>query len=58
MYAIRSYYVVHEIVEFEMARIRALPFFAENDKKKYFDLLPETSSLKRDYLELAAMPAA
>ncbi len=49
--------LVHEIVEFEMARIRALPFFAENDKKKYFDLLPETSSLKRDYLELAAMPA-
>lgn len=43
--------MVHNIVEENIAKVKDLPFFAENDKKKYFDLLPDTSELKKKYLE-------
>ncbi|MGE0084593.1 MAG: hypothetical protein AB7S75_09235 [Desulfococcaceae bacterium] len=46
---------VKEIVEIKMEKIKSLPFFAENDKKKYFDLLPEESPLKAEYNRLISM---
>jgi hypothetical protein len=48
---------VHTIVNRKMEEIRALPFFASNDKAKYFEMLPESSPLKQEYLKLMAMPA-
>ncbi len=46
---------VQEIVGIKMEKMKALPFFAENDKKKYFDLLPEESRLKTEYRRLISM---
>lgn len=54
---IRSYLdTVKKIVGIKMEQIRALPFFEDNDKKKYFDLLPEESPLKKEYLRFLDMP--
>ena len=47
--------MVHDIVELKMARIKALPFFEKNEKARYFELLPDTSSLKKAYHELIEM---
>ncbi len=47
--------VVQEIVRLKMEAIKKLPFFAPNDKQKYFELLPEESSLKRDYQAMVEM---
>jgi hypothetical protein len=47
---------VHTIVNRKMEEIRALPFFSANDKTTYFEMLPDTSPLKRDYLTLLSMP--
>ncbi|MGA9408729.1 MAG: hypothetical protein WBW71_16465, partial [Bacteroidota bacterium] len=44
-----------EIVQRKMNAIKALPFFAENDKKKYFELLPDNSNPKREYAKLVRM---
>lgn len=44
--------LVHEIVQEKFESIRNQPFFERNDKAKYFDLLPESSSLKKKYREL------
>jgi len=41
--------VVEIIVNKNLEAVKKLPFFAENDKKKYFDLLPESSPLKQKY---------
>src|SRR3954468_9493446 len=41
--------MVHDIVERQIAEIRALPFEAGNDKTKYFDLLPDTSQVRQMY---------
>lgn len=46
---------VREIVRLKMEAIKSLPFFAENDKKKYFDLLPDSSPLKCAYRQLLSM---
>lgn len=46
---------VQEIVNIKMEKIKSLAFFAENDKKKYFDLLPEESPLKTEYRQLISM---
>lgn len=46
--------MVHGIVEMKMARVRALPFFEKNEKSRYFELLPDTSSLKQAYENLIA----
>lgn len=48
--------LVHDLVERKIAEIRSLPFFAKNDKAKYFELLPESSPLKSDYAKLQSMP--
>jgi len=47
--------MVHEMVIVKMESVRDLPFFKNNDKKKYFDLLPDNSQLKKDYFELISM---
>jgi hypothetical protein len=38
-----------------MAAIKELPFFTQNDKQKYFDMLPEESPLKKDYKTMLGM---
>ena len=44
--------MVNDIVEMKMERVRSLPFFEKNEKTRYFELLPDTSSLKQTYHEL------
>ena len=47
--------LVHEIVQLKLEEIKRLPFFAQNDKQKYFELLPEENPLKKDYRTLLEM---
>lgn len=47
--------MVHDIVEMKMEKVRSLPFFEKNEKARYFDLLPDTSTLKKAYQDLLAM---
>jgi hypothetical protein len=47
--------LVQQIVHINMEAIKKLPFFAQNDKKKYFDLLPNESPLKKDYQTMLTM---
>jgi hypothetical protein len=49
--------MVHEIVCKKMEEIRKQPFFKDNDKSKYFELLPEESFLRKKYEELVKMKA-
>jgi len=49
--------IVHEIVQIKMEAIKNLPFFKINDKRKYFDLLPDNSLMKKDYFKLISMKA-
>ncbi|MBT4033850.1 MAG: hypothetical protein HOB84_09000 [Candidatus Marinimicrobia bacterium] len=44
--------MVQDIVEMKMENVRALPFFEKNEKSRYFELLPDTSSLKKSYHDL------
>ncbi|MBU4258483.1 MAG: hypothetical protein KKI12_02660 [Proteobacteria bacterium] len=46
---------VQEIVRIKMDRIKKQPFFKNNEKSKYFDLLPEESPLKKAYNKLLNM---
>jgi len=46
---------VWEIVRIKMEAIKKEPFFEGNDKSKYFELLPDESSLKRDYKKFLNM---
>jgi hypothetical protein len=43
---------VSTIVAKKLEEVKKLPFFQENDKSKYFDLLPESSPLKQVYRTL------
>lgn len=47
--------LVHDVVEKQIAEIRALPFEAGNDKSKYFELLPDTSPVKGSYMTYLGM---
>jgi len=49
--------MVHEIVCKKMEEIRKQPFCKDNDKSKYFELLPEESFLRKKYEELVKMKA-
>ncbi len=49
--------VVHEIVQKKMEEIKQQPFFEDNNKHKYFELLPEDSKLKQKYNTLLKMNA-
>jgi hypothetical protein len=56
---IREYLnLVQDIVQENMERIRREPFFQDNDKRKYFEMLPDGSVLKKDYLRLLGMPSS
>lgn len=46
---------VNEIVRIKMDAIKSQPFFMDNDKSKYFDLLPGDSPLKEAYSRLLSM---
>jgi hypothetical protein len=46
---------VYEIVQKKMADIKAQPFFENNNKRKYFELLPDDSILKQKYNRLLEM---
>ncbi len=46
---------VQKIVQIKIKNIKEQPFFANNDKSKYFDLLPEEAPLKREYSRLLNM---
>jgi len=48
---------VRKIVELKMERIRRQPFFETNDKRRYFELLPEEADLKQEYNRLLEMDA-
>jgi len=48
---------VKELVRIKFETICKQPFFANNDKKKYFELLPEESFLKKGYQRLLDMSA-
>ncbi|MEA3407699.1 MAG: hypothetical protein U9R48_06430 [Chloroflexota bacterium] len=48
---------VHDIVQRRMEAIKALPFFEDNYKRRYFELLPDDIPLKRDYQALLQMKA-
>jgi hypothetical protein len=46
---------VEVIVNKNLAAIKKLPFFEDNDKRKYFELLPESSPLKQKYNRLLSL---
>lgn len=49
--------LLQEIVQIKTEAVRKQPFFADNDKSKYFELLPDESFMKRDYNRLLNMKA-
>lgn len=49
--------MVGEIVKRRFEDIKSQPFFANNEKSKYFELLPDTSILKQSYRKLLSMDA-
>lgn len=48
---------VHKIVQIKMEEIKKQPFFENNNKQKYFELLPDDSILKQKYTTLLKMNA-
>ena len=46
---------VKEVVQIKLDHIKELPFFANNDKAKYFDLLPHGCEIKDTYNRLLEM---
>ncbi|HKJ30382.1 MAG TPA: hypothetical protein VKA34_01085 [Balneolales bacterium] len=46
---------VQEIVTLKMEEFRNEPFFQDNEKSKYFDLLPDFHTLKQAYQKLLSM---
>lgn len=49
--------MVGEVVSKKLNKIKAQPFFKNNDKSKYFEMLPEECLLKKAYLKLMEMEA-
>ncbi len=47
--------VVKRIIELKFQDVKDELFFQANNKTKYFEMLPESSSLKKAYLQLIAM---
>lgn len=48
--------LLQDVLDIQMAEIRSLPFFEDNDKRTYFELLPDASPLKQDYQTLLGRP--
>ena len=46
---------VEEVVRKKFDDIRNQPFFSDNDKAKYFEMLPDSSTLKKKWKQLLAM---
>lgn len=44
--------MVQDIVQTTFESIRSQPFFEKNEKAKYFELLPDESALKQQYMQL------
>lgn len=49
--------LVSTLVHMRMEQIRGQSFFEKNDKEKYFELLPDNSALKVDFIRLRSMPS-
>ena len=49
--------LVHDIVQINMEAIKKLPFFKQNDKMRYFQILPDSCQLKKDFLNMLSMKA-
>src|ERR1035437_9521364 len=47
--------LVHQIVQLRMTEIKNQPFFQDNEKAKYFQMLPDDSPLKISYEKLLQM---
>ncbi|MFH0726278.1 MAG: hypothetical protein V2B19_08030 [Pseudomonadota bacterium] len=47
--------LVQEIVQEKTATIQSEPFFEDNDKRKFFEMLPASSPVKKDYGRLLMM---
>jgi hypothetical protein len=48
--------LVQDIVQQRFEAVKSQPFFEENDKTKYFELLPNGSDLKKIYQKLISAP--
>ena len=48
---------VQKIVSLKMENIKKLSFYEDNDKRTYFELLPDQSPLKKDYRKLLQIKA-
>lgn len=48
--------LVSDLLDRQMTAIRALPFAPDNDKTKYFELLPDDAPLSRAYRSFRSMP--
>ena len=47
--------LVQEIVNQKFEAIKSQPFFENNEKSKYFEMLPNTSDIKKKYQDLLTM---
>ncbi len=47
--------LVGKIVQMKMDKIKGEPFFEDNDKRTYFEMLPSSSSLRKSYDRLMTM---
>ncbi len=47
--------LMHDVIEKQITEIRALPFEAGNDKTKYFELLPDSSPVRKQYQAFLGM---
>ena len=48
--------LVKKLVQGQFESIKNQPFFEDNEKTKYFELLPDTSDLKKMYSRLMNLP--
>ncbi|PSL34514.1 hypothetical protein [Chitinophaga ginsengisoli] len=49
--------LVNQIVQKQLNQLRSLPFEPGNDLVKYFELLPDNSRLKQQYLQMTLLPS-
>ena len=47
--------MVGQIVRLKMEQLKQQPFFADNEKRTYFELLPDTAPLRRAYERMVTM---
>ncbi|MEN9353365.1 MAG: hypothetical protein RL318_690 [Fibrobacterota bacterium] len=55
---VRNYFdFATDLVQSQIREMQAQAFTPESDKTRYFEMLPESSPLKQDYLKMLALPA-